>query len=139
MFIVAGILGVFYVWRYDHREVATLEEYATTEFQVSRDGKGHLEGAVFSLWDYRYDDSKLVPQMTLYIDEESFDFSAATKQTEVDLQHENKLFVNIPRECLKNLQAAKEVRIKFSYENGHEIFLPLSQNGLMNWQKKLRW
>lgn len=139
IFILIGLGGVAYVWHYDHRQVATLEEYAEIDFQVSRDGKGHLEGGVFNLWDYRYDNSKLVPQLTLYVDDASFELPAATKQTPLELRNENKLFVNIPKESLKNLQSAKEVRIKFSYDNGQEIELPLSQNGLMNWQKKLRW
>ncbi|MBQ7197696.1 MAG: hypothetical protein IJS29_00375 [Selenomonadaceae bacterium] len=139
IFILIGLGGVAYVWHYDHRQVSTLEEYATTDFQVSRDGKGHLEGAVFNLWDYRYDKSKLLPQATLYVDDEVFELPAATKQTAMQFNYENKLFVNIPKESLKNLQSAKEVRFKFAYEDGHEIDLPLSQNELMNWQKKLRW
>ena len=139
IFILVGIGGVAYVWNYDHRQVSTLDEYATIDFQISRDGKGNLEGAVFNLWTHRYDKSKLVPQVTLYVDEESFEFPAATKQTSTRFEHENKLFVNFPKESLKNLQSAREVRIKFSYEDGQEINLPLSQNELINWQKKLRW
>ncbi len=139
IFIFIGIIGVSYVWNYDHRQVATLDEYATIDFQVSRDVKGNLEGAVFSLWVIRYDKSKLVPQVTLYVDEESFELPAATKQTSTRFEHENKLFVNFPKDSLKNLQSAREVRIKFSYEDGQEINLPLSQNELINWQKKLRW
>lgn len=139
IFILLGIGGVAYVWNHDHRQVATLEEYAKTEFQVSRDGKGNLEGGVFSLWDYRYDDAKLLPQATLYVDGEEFELPAAVKQTSMQFNHENKLFVNFPEESLKNLQTAREVRVKFAYDNGQEIDLPLSQIELMNWQKKMRW
>ena len=139
VFILLGIGGVVYVWSHDHRQVATLEEYAQTDFQVSRDGKGNLEGGVFSLWDYRYDNAKLLPQAVLCVDDEEFELPAATKQTSMQFNHENKLFVNFPRDSLKNLQTAKEVRVKFFYDNGQEIDLPLSAVELMNWQKKLRW
>ena len=137
--MLIGVGGVAYVWSYDHRQVQTLNEYATIDFQVSRDGKGNLEGGVLSLWVHRYDSSKILPQVTLYVDEESFEFPAATKQTSTRFEHENKLFVSFPKESLKNLQSAREVRIKFSYEDGQEINLPISQNELINWQKKLRW
>ena len=139
IFIIIGLAGVSYVWNYDHRQAATLEEYAATDFQVSRDGRGNLEGAVMSFWDYRYDDAKLLPQATLYIDDESFELPANTKQTSMRFKNENKLFVNFPKATLKDLQAAKEVRLKISYDNGQELDLPLSQSMLSDWQKKMRW
>ena len=139
VFILVGIAGVAYVWNYDHRQVATLEEYATIDFQVSRDGKGALEGGVLSLWTYRYDKSKILPQVTFYVDDAELELPAAVKQTTMQFKHENKLFVNFPKESLKDLQSAKEVRFKFSYEDGQEINLPLSQMELINWKKKLRW
>lgn len=139
VFIGIGAFGMFYVWNYDHRQVSTLEEYATTDFQISRDGKGNLEGGVLNLWDYRFDSAKLLPQATLYVDDEEFDLPAATRQTQLQFKHENKLFVSLPKESLKGVPAAKEVRFKFFYDNGQEIDLPLSQAELQNWQKKLRW
>ena len=139
IFIIIGVAGVSYVWNYDHRQASTLEEYAATDFQVSRDGRGNLEGAVLSLWASRYDDAKLLPQATLYIDGESFDLPANTKQTSMEFKNENKLFVNFPKATMKDLQAATEVRLKFSYDNGQEIDLPLSQGALLEWQKKMRW
>ena len=96
VFILLGIGGVAYVWSHDHRSAATLEEYAQTDFQISRDGKGNLEGGVFSLWDYRYDSAKLLPQAVLRVDAEEFELPAATKQTSMQFNHENKLFVNFP-------------------------------------------
>ena len=139
VFIGIGAFGMVFVWNYDHRQVATLEEYATTEFQISRDAKGNLEGGVLNLWDYRYDSAKLMPQAVLYVDDEEFELPAAVKQTSMQFNHENKLFVSFPKESLKNLQTAREVRIKFLYDNGQEIDLPLGITELSNWQKKLRW
>lgn len=139
VFISIGVFGMSYVWNHDHRQVATLEEYAATDFQVSRDSKGNLEGGVLNLWDYRYDSSKLLPQAVLYVDEEEFELPAATRQTALQFNHENKLFVSFPKESLKGIPAAKEVRLKIFYDNGQEIDLPLSQSELMNWQKKMRW
>jgi hypothetical protein len=34
---------------------------------------------------------------------------------------------------------AKEFRLKFYYDNGQSIDLPLGKNELISWQRKLRW
>ena len=137
--IVSGIFGASYTWHHDHRTVETLEEYARTDFQVSRDEKGYLEGAVMSLWDYRYDKAKLLPKAILFTDGAPWEMSAATKQTEDGWRNENKLFVSFPRASLKDMLTAKEIRFKFYYDNGQSIDLPLSPRTLVTWQRKLRW
>lgn len=137
--ILLGIFGTSYTWHYDHRSAETLEEYANIDFQVSRDVNGELEGAVMSLWDYRYDKAKLLPKAMLFTDGAPWEMPAATKQTPGKMFHENKLFVNFPKSSLKDLLLAKEIRIRFYYDNGQAIDLPLSPQGLVAWQRKLRW
>lgn len=137
--IFFGIFGASYTWHYDHRKVSTLEEYATVDFRVSREESGDLEGAVLTLWDYRYDDAKLLTRAILFTDGAPWEMPAATKQTRQKLKNENKLFVSLPKSSLKDVLMAKEVRFKFYYDNGQSIDLPLSQQGLVAWQRKLRW
>ena len=137
--LLLGIFGTSYTWHYDHRTAAALDDYAKLDFQVSRDADGNLEGAVLSLYDYRYDKTKLLKRAILFTDGAPWEMPAATKQTPSRWFNENKLFVNFPKSCLKDILLAKEIRFKFFYENGQSIDLPLSDKELVAWQRKLRW
>ena len=137
--IVLGIFGASYTWHYDHREADTLDKYAVTEFQVARDGDGNWESATLSLWDYRYDNSRLLNKAILFTDGAPWELDVVTKQTPKGLRNENKFFVHLPKSSLKDLLIAKEVRVKFYYDNGQSIDLPLSKKDLLAWQRKLRW
>ena len=137
--MLIGIFGISYTYHHDHRKVETLEQYATLDFQASRDINGNLEGAVLSLWDYRFDKAQLLKRAILYTDGAPWEMSAFTKQTQLRWNHENKLFVSLPRSALRDLLLAKEVRLKFYYDNGQSIDLPLGQKELVAWQRKLRW
>lgn len=137
--MILGIFGVSYTWNYNHRTAATLDEYAKLDFQVSRDEEGDLEGAVLSLYDYRYDKTQLLKRAILFTDGAPWEMPASTKQTQVRWQTENKLFVSFPKSSLKDILMAKEVRFKFYYENGQSIDLPLSEKELVAWQRRLRW
>ena len=137
--IVLGIFGASYTWHHDHREAETLDRYAATEFQVARDGDGNWESATLSLWDYRYDNSKLLNKAILFTDGAPWELDIITKQTSKGLRNENKFFVHLPKSSLKDLLVAKEVRVKFYYDNGQSIDLPLSKKDLLAWQRKLRW
>ena len=132
--ILFGIFGVSYTWHYDHRNAETLDEY-----QVSRDEEGNLEGAVLSLYDYRYDKTNLLKRAILFTDGAPWEMPAATKQTPARWLNENKLFVTFPKSSLKDILMAKEIRFKYYYENGQSIDLPLSEKELVAWQRKLRW
>jgi len=137
--IMLGIFGISYTWHHDHRTAATLDEYSKLDFQVSRDEEGNLEGAVLSLYDYRYDRTNLLKRAILFTDGAPWEMPAATRQTQVRWQTENKLFVSFPKSSLKDILMAKEVRFKFYYENGQSIDLPLSEKELVAWQRRLRW
>ncbi len=137
--MLLGIFGMSYTWNYDHREASTLEEYATIDFKASRDGDGNLEGAVFTLWDYRYDKAQLLQKAILFTDNIPWDLNASTRQTSDFLRNENKLFISFPKICLKDMLLAEEIRIKFYYDNGQSIDLPLGKKELIEWQRRLRW
>jgi len=137
--ILLGIFGASYTWHHDHREVETLDKYAATEFQVARDGDGNWESATLSLWDYRYDKARLLNKAIVFTDGAPWEIDAVTKQTPVGWRNENKLFLHFPKSSLKDLLVAKEIRVKFFYDNGQSIDLPLSKKNLLAWQRKLRW
>lgn len=137
--ILTGILGISYTWNYDHRQTKTLEEYARLDFQVSRDVNGNLEGAVLSLWDYRYDKAQFLKRVIIFTDGAPWEMPAATKQTKLQWKMENKLFVSLPKMTMRDLLLAKEVRLKFFYDNGQSVDLPLGQKELVAWQRKMRW
>lgn len=137
--MLLGVFGISFTWSHDHRTVETLEEYATLNFQSSRDVNGQLEGAVLSLWDYRYDNARLLKKAVLFTNGVPWEMVAATKQTQVNWQNENKLFVNFPKSSLRDMLMAKEIRFKFYYDNGQSIDLPLGKKELIAWQRKLRW
>ena len=144
LLMLLGIFGLSYTWHVDHRSADTLSEYAANEFEVSRDGEGYVEGAVLSLWDYRFDDSQLVPNVVLFTDETPWEISAATRHTPPPqsgsrFRSENKLFVQFPQESLRAMLNAEAIRFKFFYDNGQEIELPLSSKDLALWKRKIRW
>lgn len=137
--IMLGIFGASYTWHYDHREVETLDKYAATEFQVARDADGNWESATLSLWDYRYDKAQLLNKAIVFTDGAPWEIDAVTKQTKVGWRNENKLFLQFPKSSMRDLLIAKEIRVKFFYDNGQSIDLPLSRKDLLAWQRKLRW
>ena len=142
--MLLGIFGLSYTWHVDHRSAETLSEYAANEFEVSRDGEGYVEGAVLSLWDYRFDDANLLPKAVLFTDENVWEMEAATRQTPPPqsgsrFRSENKLFVQFPQESLRAMLNAEAIRFKFFYDNGQEIELPLSSKDLALWKRKIRW
>ena len=144
MLMLLGVFGLSYTWHIDHRSAETLSEYAATEFNVSRDGEGYVEGAVFILWDYRFDDAELVKKAVLITDGNEWEMTASTKHTPPPMsgskfRSENKLFVELPTSCLKAVLNAETIRVQFFYDNGQTIDLPLSSKDLALWKRKIRW
>lgn len=138
-FMLAGVFGVSYTWSHDHRKTEFLEEYATLEFAASRDGGGYLEGANLSLWDYRFDKAQFLKKVIIFIDGVPWEVDAATRQTPSTFRNENKLFIQFPKSSLRDMLTAKEFRLKFYYDNGQSIDLPLGSKEMLAWQRKLRW
>ena len=144
LFIMAGGFGLSYIWHMDHRTADSLSAYCRIDFQSSHTENGKLEGAVLSIWDYRYDDAKMEPRAILYTDSEPWEMRANVKQSaasaddaEHRFQHENKLFVELPRSSLPAIRKADSVRFRFYYSNGQTIDLPLNEPDLEYWKKQL--
>lgn len=142
--ILVGIFGLSYTYRVDHRTARSLSAYARIDFQTSYTEEGRLEGATLALWDYRYDTAKLLPDVILYTDGSAWEMKAATKHTprpvpdaDSRYKNENKLFVELPRASLPAVRKAAGVRLRFYYDNGQTIDLPLSEPDLAYWQREL--
>ena len=144
LFIMAGAFGLSYMWHIDHRSAESLSAYCRIDFQSAHDEDGKLEGAVLSIWDYRYDDAKLEPRAVLYTNGEPWELRASVKHgdppkedSEHKYQHENKLFVEMPKSSLPAIRKADEVRFRFYYSNGQTIDLPLNEPDLAYWKNQL--
>jgi len=143
--IIAGALGLCYTYQIDHRTADSLSAYCRIDFQSSRDEKNRLEGAVLSLWDYRYDSAYPEAKAVLYTDGIAWEMQGTVKQTspkehgeeEHQFQNENKFFFLLPRHSLSAIQKAEEVRLRFYYDNGQTIDLPLNEPDLKFWQEQL--
>lgn len=143
-FIIIGIFGLSYTYQLDHRSAESLSSYCQIDFQSSHNEKGELEGAVLTLWDWRYDNSKLKPEAVLYTDGSAWEMKAAVKQTPAPqknsqhkFQNENKLFVELPRSSLPAIKKADSVRFRFYYDNGQTIDLPLNEPDLAYWKRQV--
>ena len=144
LLIIVGIFGLSYTYRIDHRSARSLSAYARIDFQSSYTGEGRLEGATLALWDYRYDKAKLLPDVILYTDGAAWEMKAATKYTlrpvegaDSPYKNENKFFVELPRASLPAIRKATSVRLRFYYDNGQTIDLPLNEPDLAYWQREL--
>ena len=144
--MLVGIFGVSYTYSYDHRTAESLSAYCRIDFQSSHTETGALEGAVLTLWDSRYDTKKLLPQAVLYTDGTAWEMVATVKQLpppgESDptnrFKNENKLFCELPKASLKAVRNAETVRVRFYYEGGQTIDLPLNAPDLEYWKAQLQ-
>ncbi len=144
LLILVGIFGLSYTYRIDHRTARSLSAYARIDFQASYTGEGRLEGATLALWDYRFDEAKLLPDVALYTDGTAWEKTAITKYTsrpaegaDSPYKNENKMFVELPRASLLAIRKATGVRLRFYYDNGQTIDLPLNEPDLAYWQREL--
>ena len=144
--MLVGIFGVSYTYSYDHRTAESLSAYCRIDFQSSHTETGAPEGAVLTLWDSRYDTKKLLPQAVIYTDGTAWEMVATVKQLpppgESDPQNrfknENKLFCELPKASLKAIRDAETVRVRFYYEGGQTIDLPLNAPDLEYWKAQLQ-
>ena len=144
LLILTGIFGLSYTYWIDHRTARSLSAYARIDFQASYTGEGRLEGATLALWDYRFDEAKLLPDVVLYTDGTAWEMKAITKYTprpaegaDSPYKNENKMFVELPRASLLAIRKATGVRLRFYYDNGQTIDLPLNEPDLAYWQREL--
>ena len=141
--MMAGIFGLSFIWSIDHRSADSLSSYCRIDFQSSHNEQGYLEGAVLTLWDWRYDSARMKPDAILYTDGDAWEMKAAVKQSPAGTdkdhpwQKENKLFVELPRASLPAIKKADSVRFRFYYDNGQTIDLPLNAPDLEYWKHQL--
>ena len=142
--MLLGVFGLSYTYHIDHRTAESLSAYCRIDFKSSHTEKGSLEGAVLTIWDYRYDDAQLKKEAILFTDGNAWEMKAATKQTPPPhdsdshkYQNENKLFVELPRSSLAAIKKADTVRFRFYYDNGQTIDLPLNAPDLEYWKRQL--
>lgn len=141
--MMAGIFGLSFIWSIDHRSADSLSSYCRIDFQSSHNEQGYLEGAVLTLWDWRYDSARMKPDAILYADGDAWEMKAAVKQSPAGTdkdhpwQKENKLFVELPRASLPAIKKADSVRFRFYYDNGQTIDLPLNAPDLEYWKRQL--
>ena len=146
LLMLAGIFGFSYMYSYDHRTAESLSAYCRIDFQSSHTESGALEGAVLTIWDSRYGTEKLLPQGVLYSDGTAWEMVATVKQLpppgETDpsnrFKNENKLFCELPKASLKAGRNADEVRVRYYYEDGQTIDLPLNAPDLEYWKAQLQ-
>ena len=145
LLMITGIFGLSYTWHIDHRTAESLSAYCRIDFQTSHTAQGKLEGAVLTIWDWRYDSAKLKNEAILYTDGDAWEMKAATKQTppphdsqEHAWQNENKLFVELPRSSLPAIKKAETIRFRFYYDNGQTIDLPLNEPDLEYWKRQVQ-
>ena len=156
--VLVGVFGVSYTWHVDNRVAEHLSAYCRIDFRSSYTETGKLEGAVFTMWDYRYGGEKLLPKAVLYTDGLPWEMQAAIKQTppphnlfgmfpqnknareddgEHPFQNENKLFAELPRSSLAAIRKAETIRLRFYYDNGDTIDLPLSAPDTEYWRRQV--
>ena len=146
LLMLAGIFGFSYMYSYDHRTAESLSAYCRIDFQSSHTESGALEGAVLTIWDSRYGTEKLLPQAVLYTYGTAWEIVATVKQLpppgETDpsnrFKNENKLFCELPKASLKAVRNADEVRVRYYYEDGQTIDLPLNAPDLEYWKAQLQ-
>ena len=146
LLMLAGVFGYSFLYHHDHRTAESLSAYCRIDFQSSHTESGALEGATLTLWDSRYDTAKLLPQAVLYTDGTAWEMVATVKQLpppgETDpsnrFKNENKPFCELPKASLKAVRNADEVRVRYYYEDGQTIDLPLNAPDLEYWKAQLQ-
>lgn len=148
LLIMFGGFGYGYTYMFDHRSADNLSAYCDIDFKSDVDEKGTVSTANLTILDYRFDGSKLKPALLLICDDDIFDMQASIRQTppsysiafyndKTTFKNTNKLFAEFPADSFDAIRKAQVVRIRFSYENGDTVELPLNEHDLQYWKDQL--
>ena len=148
LLILFGGFGYGYTYMFDHRSADNLSAYCDIDFKSDVDEKGIVSTANLTILDYRFDGSKLKPALLLICDDNIFDMQASIRQTppsysiafyndKTTFKNTNKLFAEFPADSFDAIRKAQVVRIRFSYENGDTVELPLNEHDLQYWKDQL--
>jgi len=149
MLIFIGSAGWVYTYMTDHRHARSLSAYCDIDFQTGFNVKGHVSSATLSIFDYRFSRPKLLPSLTLICDDESFEVHGVAKQqpptyslvpfsAKTSFKNTNKLFVEFPAAAYSSLKHAGSIRIRFAYDNGEVIELPLDTHDMGYWKEHMQ-
>ena len=148
MLILFGGFGYGYTYMFDHRTADSLSAYCDIDFKTDVDEKGVVSTANLTILDYRFAGDRLKPALLLICDDDIFDMQASIRQTppsysiafyndKTTFKNTNKLFAEFPADSFAAIRRAQVVRIRFTYEDGTAIELPLNEHDLQYWQDQL--
>ena len=148
MLIMFGGFGYGYTYMIDHRTADSLSAYCDIDFKTDVDEKGVVSTANLTILDYRFAGDRLKPALLLICDDDIFDMQASIRQTppsysiafyndKTTFKNTNKLFAEFPADSFAAIRQAQVVRIRFTYEDGTSIELPLNEHDLQYWKDQL--
>lgn len=148
MLIMFGGFGYGYTYMIDHRTADSLSAYCDIDFKTDVDEKGKVSTANLTILDYRFAGDRLKPALLLICDDDIFDMQASIRQTppsysiafyndKTTFKNTNKLFAEFPADSFNAIRQAQVVRIRFTYEDGTAIELPLNEHDLQYWKDQL--
>ena len=148
MLIMFGGFGYGYTYMIDHRTADSLSAYCDIDFKTDVDEKGVVSTANLTILDYRFAGDRLKPALLLICDDDIFDMQASIRQTppsysiafyndKTTFKNTNKLFAEFPADSFTAIRQAQVVRIRFTYEDGTSIELPLNEHDLQYWKYQL--
>ena len=148
MLILFGGFGYGYTYMIDHRTADSLSAYCDIDFKTDVDEKGVVSTANLTILDYRFAGDRLKPALLLICDDDIFDMQASIRQTppsysiafyndKTTFKNTNKLFAEFPADSFAAIRQAQVVRIRFTYEDGTSIELPLNEHDLQYWKDQL--
>ena len=148
MLIMFGGFGYGYTYMIDHRTADSLSAYCDIDFKTDVDEKGVVSTANLTILDYRFAGDRLKPALLLICDDDIFDMQASIRQTppsysiafyndKTTFKNTNKLFAEFPADSFAAIRQAQVVRIRFTYEDGTSIELPLNEPDLQYWKDQL--
>ena len=146
--IMFGGFGYGSTYMIDHRTADSLSAYCDIDFKTDVDEKGVVSTANLTILDYRFAGDRLKPALLLICDGDIFDMQASIRQTppsysiafyndKTTFNNTNKLFAEFPADSFGAIRQAQIVRIRFTYEDGTSIELPLNEHDLQYWKDQL--
>lgn len=149
LLILIGGFGYGYTYMMDHRTADSLSAYCDIDFRADTDEHGKISTANLTLQDYRFASDKMNPMILLVCDNDMYDINASVRQTppsysvafyndKTTFKNTNKLFVEFPPETFDVIRQAQVVRIRFAYDNGDSVELPLNEHDLQYWKDQLK-
>ena len=149
LLIMVGSGGWTFTYLIDHREARSLSAYCDIDFQTGFNERGQVSSATLSIIDHRYARHKLLPKITLICDKDRFEISGVSKQLpptyslspfddRTSFKNTNKIFVEFPFTAYQSMRRAGIIKVRFAYENGDIIELPLDEHDIAYWKEHLQ-